>query len=224
MINCACRCLVLDHDDTAVRSTPEINFPSFMDAMRTLRPEFSCTLSEFMQFNFDPGFAALCRDILKLSDAEQHLQEENWFRCVMRQTPSFYPGMPELIRRFREAGGLICVVSHSYSKNIRRDYRAGCGLEPDQIYGWELGETRRKPDPYPLREILRTTGLAPADLLMVDDLKPGLDMAHACGVPFAYAGWSCEVPAIAAYMRTHADYYLDTPADLGRLLFAEQGG
>ena len=33
------KCLVLDHDDTAVKSTPEINYPSFMKALAVLRPE-----------------------------------------------------------------------------------------------------------------------------------------------------------------------------------------
>jgi hypothetical protein len=27
-------CLVLDHDDTLVRSTPEIHYPSFVEALR----------------------------------------------------------------------------------------------------------------------------------------------------------------------------------------------
>lgn len=35
------KCLVLDHDDTVVKSTPEINYPSFKNALAQLRPEGS---------------------------------------------------------------------------------------------------------------------------------------------------------------------------------------
>ena len=33
------KCLALDHDDTVVMSSPEIHYPSFVEAMRLLRPE-----------------------------------------------------------------------------------------------------------------------------------------------------------------------------------------
>lgn len=37
---------------------------------------------------------------------------------------------------------------------------------------------------------------------MVDDLKPGYDMAKACGVPFACAGWSDnQIPVVREYMQ-----------------------
>ena len=31
------KCLVLDHDDTAVQSTPEIHYPAFCETVETLR-------------------------------------------------------------------------------------------------------------------------------------------------------------------------------------------
>lgn len=32
------RCLVLDHDDTVVRSEETVNYPSFLEALKVLRP------------------------------------------------------------------------------------------------------------------------------------------------------------------------------------------
>ena len=32
------KCLILDHDDTAVASTPAIHYPAHLEAMRVLRP------------------------------------------------------------------------------------------------------------------------------------------------------------------------------------------
>lgn len=64
------KCLVLDHDDTVVRSTPEIHFPVFKNTLSKLRPNTEITLDEFMMYCFDPGFNSLCFDILKFTSEE----------------------------------------------------------------------------------------------------------------------------------------------------------
>ena len=53
---------------------------------------------------------------------------------------------------------------------------------------------------------------------MVDDLKPGYDMARAAGVDFAAAGWAYDVPEIEGFMRKNCDYYFKTVQDFGRFL------
>ena len=35
------KCLILDHDDTVVMSTPSIHYPSFIEAIKVLRPNLS---------------------------------------------------------------------------------------------------------------------------------------------------------------------------------------
>ena len=52
--------------------------------------------------------------------------------------------------------------------------------------------------------------LPASELLMVDDLKPGYDMARAAGVDFAAAGWAYDVPEIEAFMRKNCDFYFKT--------------
>ena len=53
---------------------------------------------------------------------------------------------------------------------------------------------------------------------MVDDLKPGWQMARACGVPFAFAGWGSPVAAIHTFMRAGADHYFTRVEQLEELL------
>ena len=53
-------CLVLDHDDTAVRSTPTIHYPSFSATLQQLRPGQSISLQRFAELCYDPGFAPPC--------------------------------------------------------------------------------------------------------------------------------------------------------------------
>lgn len=213
------RCLVLDHDDTVVRSEETVNYPSFLEALKVLRPGRTITREEFTRWCFSPGFSALCSDYIGLTPEEIDVQYDMWRSYVATHIPPPYDGLRPILTRWKQEGGLLCVSSHSARENILRDYRLHFGLEPDQIFDWDLGEDRRKPSPYALQEIMRLYDLRPDELLMVDDLKPGYDMAHACGVPFACAGWSHDGPEIRAFLRRFSDFYLETVQALEPLLF-----
>ena len=195
------RCLVLDHDDTAVQSTPCIHYPSFMDSLRHLRPEVTMSLSEYVRLSFDPGFEKLCYDHLHFTREEMNWQLKNWQAHVARTIPDFHPGMPEIIRRQKAEGGLICVVSHSYSRFILRDYAHASLPAPDLTLGWEIGGDKQKPNSWPLQEIMQRFGLSPRDILVVDDLKPGFDMARTAGCDFAAALWAYESEDVRAVLR-----------------------
>lgn len=214
------KCLVLDHDDTVVQSSVEMGYPSFCETLAKLRPTVKLTLDEFLLFCFEPGFPVYCRDVLGFSDSEMDIEGELWRSHVTENMPPFYAGMTDIIQRYKAAGGILCVASQSHSATILRDYREQCGLEPDCIFGWDLEPDKRKPNPYPLEEIMRRYRLAPEDLLMVDDLKPGLDMAKRCGVPFACAGWSHALPPIVSFMKENCALYLENIQALEDLLFS----
>ena len=214
-------CLVLDHDDTVVRSTPTIHYPAFMEALETLRPEIHWSLEQFIAYNFDPGFEAICRDILHFTDEETAFQEEVWRAWLAAHIPPAFDGMDRLLRRYREQGGIVCSVSHSTEEIIRRDYRKHFGFEPDLVFGWDLGPQKRKPSPWPLKQIMERFALGPGQLLMVDDLKPGWQMRKTCGVPFAFAGWGCAVESIRHFMCRNADWFLDDVGELEALVLAE---
>lgn len=213
------RCLVLDHDDTVVRSAETVNYPALLEALKVLRPNLNISFHDFHVGCFRQDFAALCRDVFRFTPEESAKQFEIWKDYVRSHVPPFYAGMDALLRRFRDEGGIIVVSSHSAVENITRDYMAQLGFAPDAIFGWELGEELRKPAPYALTETMRRYGLRPEEMLMVDDLKTGMLMAQSCGVPFACAGWSHTIPEIADYMRDASPVYLRTPEELGRLVF-----
>lgn len=216
------KCLVLDHDDTTVNSTPCIHYPAFLKILEVLRPGTNYTMEEFLQYNFSPGLWPFYKE--KLGFTKEELEQEGaiWRSFVADITPPFFPGMAELIQKQKEAGGFTCVVSHSFPEYIRRDYKSAGVPEPDLIYGWDSDRSKCKPSPWPLREIMRITGCTPDEILMVDDLKPGLKMAHGCGVKFAACGWGYEIPQIHEYMEKHADYVLKSVPELEHLLFSEE--
>lgn len=214
------KCLVLDHDDTTVNSTPCIHYPAFLDIMEKLRPEKHYTIEEFWTKNFSPGLGSFYRDELGFDEEEMLQEYEVWRNYVSSIAAPFFPGIPELIKKQKEAGGFVCVVSHSFPEFIRRDYLTAGVPMPDMIFGGDLEPEKNKPNPYPLTEIMRLTGCRPDEMLMVDDLKPGLNMARSCGVKFAACSWSYNIPQIRGHMNTNADYVLDTTAQLDQLLFS----
>ena len=211
-------CLVLDHDDTVVNSTAVIHFPSFLAYLAQVRPGLSYTLDDYFRKNFDPGIIPLFKDELGFTDEELEGEYQFWQNWVATRVPEAYPGMREILERYKARGGKIAVVSHSVKDAILRDYQANDLPEPDAVYGWELPPEHRKPEPWPLEDIMRRFSLSVRDLLMLDDLKPGFDMARCAGVDFAAAGWAYDVPEIEAFMRKNCDFYFKTVQEFGTFL------
>ena len=212
-------CLIVDHDDTVVNSTATVHYPCFVEYTRIYHPEYRCTLEDYFLKNFDPGVVAFFRDEVGMSEAQMLQEQTYWNAYVQNHVPQAYPGMAEILWEQKRRGGRLCVVSHSYRDNILRDYRENGLPEPDAVYGWECPPERRKPNPWQLEQIMADFGLEPGELLMLDDLKPGYDMARACGVPFAAAGWANDIPQIEGFMRKNCDYYFKTVPELGAWLF-----
>ena len=207
------KCLVLDHDDTVMDSTTHIHYPSFLLALAELRPGTTITLEDYFRVNFDPGFLPYCTKVLGLTDSDMERELEIWKDFVKDHIPTVFPGMAQIIRRQKALGGLVCVISHSFDFNIRRDYAANGLPEPDLIYGWELPLDIRKPHPWALEQIMERYGLQPDELLM--------DMAKAAGVPFSAACWAYDVPEIREFMQKNCERAFTDPAQLAEYLFGE---
>ncbi len=204
------QCLVFDHDDTVVNSTATIHHPCFNAYLREYYPGQSLSLEEYFLLNFAPGFVPMCRERYGMTDAELALEARYWQDYVKSHVPAAYPGIREIMERQKAAGGLVCVVSHSFDHNIRRDYAANGLPAPDAVYGWERPEHERKPHPFPLLDLMARFSLRPEEVLMIDDLKPGYDMALAAGVDFAAAGWAYDIPEIEGFMRANCPLYFKT--------------
>ena len=214
------KCLVFDHDDTVVNSTATIHHPCFEAYLREFFPGRSCSLEEYFLKNFHPGFIPMCKEEYGLSDADLEIEYRYWQAYVQSRIPQAYPGLRELMERHKAAGGLLAVISHSTAWNIRRDYKANGLPEPDAVYGWERPENQRKPWPFPLEDIMARFSLRPEELLMIDDLKPGYDMALAAKVDFAAVGWSNDIAPIETFMRRNSPLYFKTVPELAAFLEA----
>ena len=213
-------CLVLDHDDTVVQSEISINYPFFCYILDRFRPGTTITLEEYVEGCSSLGFLQMCRQWYQFTDAELKEEYEGWMDYVRSHIPDPFPGIGDVIRRQKEEGGLVCVVSHSSAENIIRDYQTHFGMLPDAIYGWDLPEHQRKPNTYSLEAIMERYHLSSKDLLVIDDMKPAWEMASKAGVEIGFAAWGkVGFPAIAEEMKRLCDYTFQSPRELAQFLF-----
>lgn len=215
------KCLILDHDDTAVDSTAAVHFPAHLEVMKKLRPDYPVIdLNTWFTKNFHPGIMAYMTDEIGLNPEEMEEEYRIWQEFNENRNPPFYTGLPELMLEYLDAGGKIAVVSHSTENHIRRHYEKGApGVVPEFIFGWDHDPEKRKPSPWPVYSILEQTGLGKNEVLVVDDLKPGVEMALAAGVPVAAAGWGHSIKAIRDVMQEMCDVWLPDIASLRAQLF-----
>lgn len=204
------KCLVFDHDDTVVNSTATIHWPCFQQYLDKYRPGRKCCLEHYFVQNFHPGFLEMCRDEYAMSEDEIANEVLFWQEYVKNHVPKVYDGIREIMLEHKARGGLIAVVSHSMEHNILRDYKANDLPEPDIVFGWDHPVEHRKPYAWPMEQIKEKLNLKSHEILMIDDLKPGFDMARSSGVDFAAVGWANDIPDIENFMREHSDFYFKT--------------
>ena len=216
-------CLVLDHDDTVVQTLRTLSYPFWCLELEQFRPGQFMSLSDYVMECYQWGFADMCRKRFQFTDTELEQEHDQWMEYIMQHIPDPFPGIDKVIRRQKAEGGMLFVVSHSHADNISRDYAAHFGVQPDGIYGWERPPHERKPNPFPLQDIMTKCGFRPEDILVVDDMQLACQMADPLGVQVAFAGWDdMGVPEQRKDMKARCAYSFYSTEDLEKFLF--EGG
>ena len=215
-------CLVLDHDDTVVQTLKTLSYPFFCLELEQFRPGMTISLRDYVKQCHDLGFLDMCRECFAFTEEELKLEHRQWMDYIMENIPDYFPGIERIIHRQKADGGLLCVVSHSNYENIIRDYRHHFHMDPDAIFGMDLPPERRKPNPWPLEDIMERFQLKPEEILVVDDMKLSCLMAKPLGIAVAYAGWDdMGVPEVRAEMKNLCDFSFDSISSLEQFLFEE---
>lgn len=217
------KCLVLDHDDTVVSSEITVNYPCFLLGLEKFRPGEYMDYEGFVDWCFRYDFADFLR--VRYQFTEEELAEEYlmWQDYAKTRIPPAYEGIREIIQEQKRRGGLVCVASLSGYNIITRDYQTHFEIQPDMIFSADDPRPQRKPNPYPLEQIMEQFKLSPSEILMVDDLKTGRDMAQKAGVEIGFAAWGRQnAPALYKEMSATCDHTFDTPKDLYDFLFEEK--
>ena len=213
-------CLILDHDDTVVQSEATVNYPFFVEFLKEYRPGMTITAQEYISACYHPGYIEMCRQRFSFTDEELDTEYRAWKAHIKIHAPEPYPGIRQLLQKFKAAGGVIIVASQSAQENILRDYRLHIGIEPDAIYGWDLDPAHRKPNPYAIEQAAETYGFSKDQMLVVDDMKTAVQMARDGGVRIAFAGWGRrDFPTICSEMERLCDFSFYSTKELENFLF-----
>ena len=213
-------CLVLDHDDTVVQTMKTLSYPFWCLELEQFRPGTTMTMEDYVRQCHNLGFADMCREVFHFTDEELKLEHSQWMGYVMKNIPEIFPGIDRIIKRQKEEGGMLFVVSHSHEDNILRDYRHHFGIHPDGIYGWERPVQERKPNAFPLLDIMEKYGLKPEEIIVVDDMQLACQMADPHGVKVAFAGWDdMGVPELREEMAKRCAFSFDSVEKLEKFLF-----
>lgn len=212
-------CLVLDHDDTVVQSEKTVAYPCFCEYMAQIRPGVQVSFEEYARLSHQMTFTDMCRTYWNFTDEEMNSEYLQWKEYVRHHAPAPFPGIRQLLHRYRQAGGIICVSSLSGKENILRDYDMHFDLRPDAIYDCELPEEKRKPSPYALIDIMQKYRLRPNQILMVDDAKLAHQMTSQLDIPLAFAAWSKpDFPDLIKEMTNLCEYAFHSPTQLESFL------
>lgn len=185
------KCLVLDHDDTVVNSSQSIHYPAFLHTLETLRPDLQpLTFQDFNHHCFIYGFNHLCKVRYQFTDEEMKTEYKIWKSHTEIKQADPFTGWKELLLTFKNSGGKIVVVSYSESKEILRDYADHFGFLPDLVFAHDHGPDKLKPHPYPIHELIKIFNITTHEILVIDDMPVGYEMAKNAQVDFIWAQWA----------------------------------
>ena len=117
-----------------------------------------------------------------LAEYRQYYQEH----CLVLTAP--YPGIPAMLRRLKEAGCVMAVVSNKPDaavKELNRHFFEGLLVS---AIG-ESAEIRRKPAPDTVFEAMRQTGAEPDSSVYIGDSEVDIQTACNAGLPCISVSW-----------------------------------
>lgn len=149
----------------------------------------------------------------EIEDLRQRYAHHFFSREVL--PTSLFPGVAGLLENLRSAGVELAVATGKSRRGLDRALRSS-GLQ--RYFGLTrcADETRSKPDPMMLRQILDHYGVGPAETVMVGDTVYDLEMAQRASIPAIGVTWGVHAVADLATFEPVA--IVDEVADLAAIL------
>ena len=104
---------------------------------------------------------------------------------------SLFSGVPELLAELKERGHRLAIATGKPRRGLERAFQAS-GIGALFAASRCGDETRSKPDPMMLLELMREMRLEAADLLMIGDTTHDLGMAKSAGVDAVAVGYGAH--------------------------------
>jgi phosphoglycolate phosphatase len=137
------------------------------------------------------------------------------FMATSASNQRVFPGMTEILQDLHSSGRHCAVATGKSRRGLNLALTAS-QLEPWFHVTRCADETRSKPDPTMLMEILTHLQLEPADAIMIGDTSYDLQMAHAIGMPAIGVRWGVHSDHVMAPFKPLA--IVSTVDELSELL------
>ncbi len=140
---------------------------------------------------------------------------EGYRRCYFAADPEdtpLFPGVEDSLKSLRESGFTLAVATGKARRGLDRALDAHPSLRPLFAATRCADESRSKPHPQMLMEILAATGRKATEAWMIGDTVHDVAMARAAGM--AALGVSCGVDDVHTLEREGAFAVLSGPAQL----------
>ncbi|MBO6850572.1 MAG: HAD-IA family hydrolase [Marinobacter sp.] len=138
-----------------------------------------------------------------------------YFFSKVTTPQNVFEGMAEVVADIR-AGGRGCSVATGKSRKGLEGALVSSGLGPHFEITRCADETRSKPHPAMLEEILAFYGIKPAEAVMIGDTRYDLEMAQRIGMPSIGVEWGVHKRDVLGHYAPHA--IVDSVPDLREVL------
>ena len=143
-------------------------------------------LREYMKVMWDEGLFKYYENHLHMNEQQiLNAVEESRHYVESKERAKFFPGFIDFLKEFKRRGGIIEVVTFGREEAIYKHYKALTNdeIKPDIVFGWEKDKREQcKPYAYPVEEAMRRYNLNKEDVVVIDDMPAGIEMAHNAGV------------------------------------------
>lgn len=138
-----------------------------------------------------------------------------YFFSKVTTPQNVFDGMAEVVADIR-AGGRGCSVATGKSRKGLEGALVSSGLGPHFEITRCADETRSKPHPAMLEEILAFYGIKPTEAVMIGDTRYDLEMAQRIGMPSIGVEWGVHKRDVLGHYAPHA--IVDSVPDLREVL------
>lgn len=138
-----------------------------------------------------------------------------YFFAKVTTPQNVFAGMAEVLVDLRGAGR-GCAVATGKSRRGLDGALVSSGLGPHFDLTRCADETRSKPDPAMLHDIIRHYGIQPAEAVMIGDTRYDMEMAQRIGMPAIGVEWGVHKRDVLGRYQPHA--VVDSVADLREVL------
>ncbi|MDO4642970.1 MAG: HAD family phosphatase [Cardiobacteriaceae bacterium] len=133
-----------------------------------------------------------------------------WFamrdQIFAQEGAPFMPGADVLIHKLHQEGVPLALVTGDFRRNVERDFARSTHPELFEAFDVVITHddvTQPKPDPQPYLQAAAALGIAPENLLVIEDSPPGIQAAVNAGCrTLILPGYGIITPELAA--RAHA--------------------